>query len=153
MQPQFVTKPAFTIVGLLIHTKPMAPEIPALWDQFVPRMGEVQHGAEPGGSYGLMGHFDQKTGMFDYMAGHAVEKVDNLPPGMTQWDVPANIYAVFEATLPTLGETFGAIYNTWLPTSGYQQAAGPNFEYYGESFNPNDSAPELEIYIPVEKKA
>jgi len=24
MQPQFVTKPAFTVVGVLIHTKPMA---------------------------------------------------------------------------------------------------------------------------------
>ena len=24
MQPQFVTKPAFTVVGMLIHTKPTA---------------------------------------------------------------------------------------------------------------------------------
>ena len=36
MQPQFVTKPAFTVVGLLIHTKPMAREIPELWGQFGP---------------------------------------------------------------------------------------------------------------------
>ena len=152
MQPQFMTKPAFTVVGLLIHTRPMAPEIPNLWEQFVPRMGEVQHSAEPGVSYGLMDNFDMEAGALDYMAGNVVEKVADLPVGMTRWDVPANTYAVFEATLPTIGQAFDAIYTTWLPTSGYQQAAGPYFERYGETFNPDDPAPKLEIYIPVEKK-
>jgi AraC family transcriptional regulator len=65
--------------------------------------------------------------------------------------VPANTYAVFKTTLPTIGQTFGTIYNTWFPTSGYKQAAGPNFERYRETFNPDDPAPKLEIYIPVEK--
>jgi AraC family transcriptional regulator len=153
MQSQFVTKPAFTVVGMLIHTKPMTPEIPNLWQQFVPRMDEVQHLAEPGVSYGLMDHFDQEIGELDYMAGNAVEKVVDLPAGMTRWNVPANTYAVFEATLPTIGDTFGYIYNTWLPTSGYQQAAGPYFERYGETFNPDDPTSKLSIYIPVEKKA
>ncbi|MCB9077615.1 MAG: AraC family transcriptional regulator [Anaerolineaceae bacterium] len=153
MQPQFITKPAFTVVGLLIHTTPMTPEIPQLWDQLVPRMAEIPHGAEPGVSYGLMDHYDNETGMFDYMAGNSVEKVIDLPAGLTRWDVPANTYAVFEATLPTLNEVFGSIYNTWLPTSDYQQADGPNFERYGETFNPADPAPKLEIYIPVKRKA
>lgn len=153
MQPQFVTKPAFTVVGLLIHTTPMAPEIPQLWEQFVPRMAEIAHEAEPGVTYGLMGHYDQETGMFDYMAGNVVEKVADLPAGMTRWEVPANTYAVFETTLPTIGEAFGYIYNTWLPTSGYQPVAAPSFERYGESFNPDDGNSTLEIYIPVEKKS
>ncbi len=60
MQPQIITKPAFTVVGLLIHPKPMSPEIPSLWGQFGSRMDEVQHLAEPGVSYGLMDHFDQE---------------------------------------------------------------------------------------------
>ena len=47
--------------------------------------------------------------------------------------------------------TFDYIYNSWLPTSGYQQAAGPYFERYGEAFSPAD--PRLSIYIPVEKKS
>lgn len=46
MQPQFITKPAFTGVGLLILTRPMTLEISNLWQQFGPRMGEVQHLAE-----------------------------------------------------------------------------------------------------------
>jgi AraC family transcriptional regulator len=149
MQPQFVTKPAFTVVGLLIHTKPMAPEIPQLWDQFVPRMGEIQHSTEPHVSYGLMENFDQKIGVLDYLAGNPVEKVIDLPAGMTQWNVPANIYAVLETTLSTIPEAFDYIYNTWLPTSGYQQTAGPYFERYGETFSPAN--PKLSIYIPVLK--
>jgi len=151
MQPQIMTKPAFTVVGMLIHTKPMTPDIPHLWQQFGPRMDEVPHLAEPGVSYGLMEHFDEMSRL-DYMAGEAVEKVVDLPAGMARWDVPTNTYVVFEATLPTIGDTFGYIYNTWLPTSGYQQAAGPYFERYGETFNPDDPTSKLSIYIPVEKK-
>lgn len=52
MQPQFVTKPAFTVVGLAIQTQPMSEAIPALWGKFGPRMGEALHLAEPGVSYG-----------------------------------------------------------------------------------------------------
>ena len=151
MQSQFVTKPAFTVVGMLIHTRPMAMEIPNLWQQFGPRMDEVQHLAEPGVSYGLMDNPDQDMDKLDYMAGNSVEKVATLPAGMTSWNVPTNTYAVFEATLPTIGDTFGYIYNTWLPTSGYKPAAGPYFEHYGETFNPDNPDSKLSIYIPVVK--
>ena len=150
LQPQFVTKPAFTVVGLLIHTKPMTPEIPQLWDKLVPRMGEIRHGVEPGVSYGLMENFDQKIGELNYMAGNAVEKVAELPAGMSCWDIPANTYAVFETTLTTIGDTFNDIYYTWLPASGYQQATGPYFERYGETFSPATN-PKLSIYLPVKK--
>jgi AraC family transcriptional regulator len=152
MQPQFVTKPAFTVVGMLIHTKPMTAEIPQLWRQFGPRMDEVQYVTEPRVSYGLMDQFNQELGHLDYMAGEAVEQVIDLPVGMTHWNVPANTYAVFETVLPKIGETFDYIYNTWLPTSGYQHAAAPYFERYGETFDPDDPTSKLSIYIPVEKR-
>lgn len=151
MQPQLMTKPAFTVVGLLIRTKPMTQEIPELWARFVPRLDEIQQVAEPHVSYGVMAHFDQEMSELDYMAGNAVERVVDLPAGMSRWDIPANTYAVFETTLATIGETFGYIYGTWLPTSGYQHAAAPYFERYGETFSPDN--PALSIYIPVEKKA
>lgn len=151
LQPQFVTKPAFTVVGLRIRTRPMAQDIPQLWDKFVPRIREIQHGIEPQVSYGLMGNFDLQAGAMDYMAGNPVKTIAELPKGMTSWDVPTNTYAVFETTLPKISETFDAIYNTWLPASGYQQAAGPYFERYGENFSPD--TPKLSIYIPVEKRS
>ena len=151
MELQIVAKPAFTVVGMLLHTTPMSPEIPALWDQFGPRMGEALHLAEPGVSYGVMGRFNQDEGKFDYMAGEAVLSVADLPAGMTAWEVPANTYAVFTTTLPAVSETFGHIYNAWLPTSGYRPAAAPTFERYGETFDPADPASTLTIWIPVQQ--
>jgi AraC family transcriptional regulator len=153
MQPEFVTKPAFTVVGMLIHTKPMTAEIPQLWQQFGPRMHDVPYVAEPGVSYGMMDHFDLERGQMDYMACSAVEKVAELPAGMSRWDIPANTYAVFETTMATIGETFGYLFDTWLRTSGYQQVAAPYFECYGATFEPGDPTSKLSIYIPVVKKA
>jgi AraC family transcriptional regulator len=149
MKPQIITKPAFTVVGLLIHTKGKSPEIPQLWDQFVPRIGEIQHGVEPQVSYGLMDHFNMATGAMDYMAGNPVTEADELPAGMSRWDVPANTYAVFETTIPNIGEAFDYAMGVWLPTSGYTQVVAPYFERYGEDFSPNN--PVVSVYIPVKK--
>lgn len=151
MEPQFVTKPAFTIVGMLLRATPMTPEIPKLWDRFVPRIDEIAHVAEPQTSYGVMDHFDEATSQFDYLAGCSVTAVDTLPAGMQQWDVPANTYAVFTTTLSTLGQVMGHIYNMWLPTSGYRHAAGPYFERYDEHFSSENPTATFDIYIPVEK--
>jgi hypothetical protein len=146
-QPRIVTKPAFTVVGMRINTTPKSPEIPALWDKLVPRMGEIQHGDEGRVSYGVM------EGMSDhlvYMAGNPVTRAADLPAGMTHWDVPANTYAVFEATLATIGETFGKAH-AWVASSDYQLGSGPHLERYGEDFSPDN--PRLDILIPVAKKA
>ena len=149
MEPKLTSKSAFTVVGLLLRTQAMSPEIPALWDRFVPRMGEIQDQTESHVSYGLMGHFDQAAGTLDYMAGNCVTQANQLPPGMTHWDVPANTYAVLETTLSAIGETFGYLSNTWLPSSGYQQVDAPCFERYGAAFSPEN--PVVEIYLPVKK--
>ncbi len=149
MQVEFVTKPAFSVVGMLLNTTPMSSEIPALWAQYGPRMGQLPHLAEPGASYGIMGKYDQATNRFDYLAGEPVTQVDDVPEGMSRWDVPANSYAVFKAFLPTLHQTMHEIYSTWLPSSGYQSAEGPGFEYYDKDFDPNDPASPLWVYMPV----
>lgn len=153
MEPQIITKPAFTVVGTLLRATPMTPEIATLWSRFATRMDTIPHLAEPGVSYGVMDHYDAETGQFEYMAGCAVEQVNALPEGMNRWDVPANTYAVFETTLPSLGQTWDAIHNRWLPSSGYRQAAAPYFERYSETFSPDDPASTLSIYIPIEESA
>ena len=149
-EPKLITKPAFTVVGLLLHTHPMSPEIPALWDQFVPRIREIQHQTEGHVSYGLMGRFDQATGMFDYMAGNPVTQVVQLPSGMTRWDLAANTYVVLETTLSKIGETMDYAYRTWLPSSNYEGVDAPSFERYSEAFSPEN--PVIDIYVPVKKK-
>ena len=152
MQPKIISKPAFTVAGMRILTKPMTPEIPNLWQQFAPRIDEVAAIAEPYVSYGLMS-YDQERNALDYMAGVSVTSTADLPSGMTTWEVAPATYAVFEATLATIGEAFGYVYDTWLPTADYQHAAAPYFERYGDAFDPSIPTSTLEIYIPVEKKA
>ena len=155
MQPKFVAKPAFTVVGLHIHVKAKSPEISTLWEKFGPRMREVKHLAEPGVCYGLMDHFDRSIGELDYTACvpvlQPVSQVSDVPAEMTSLEVPANTYAVFETTLQEIPKTFDEIYGTWLPASGYQVVDAPYFEYYPATFNPDDPAPEMSIYIPVKK--
>ncbi|MCB0021651.1 MAG: GyrI-like domain-containing protein [Caldilinea sp.] len=153
MEPQLVTKPAFTVVGMLLRATPMSPEIPQLWGRFAPRMDEIPNLAEPHVSYGVMGNYDTATSQFDYLAGCSVTTVGAMPEGMSRWDVPAQIYAVFETTIPAMGQTMDAIYTHWLPTSGYRQVNSMYFERYGETFSPEDPASTLSIYIPVEKQA
>jgi AraC family transcriptional regulator len=147
-EPTFITKSAFTVVGLRIRTKPKSPEISKLWDQYVPRIDEVPHIAELDVSYGVMAGTEDKL---DYMAGNPVSEVTELPADMSSWEIASNTYAVFETTILTLEETFDSIFASWLPTSDYKQASGPLLERYGETFSPDN--PVLSIYIPVEKKA
>lgn len=147
--PTIVKKPAFSVVGLLLHTVPMSPDIPPLWDQLMARMGELPPSPEPEVSYGLMS-IDPAMTALDYMAGNPAGP-GAVPPGMSRWDVPENTYAVFDTKLAEIGRTFDFIYNTWLPTSGYRHAAAPYFERYPAEFNPDN--PNLSIYIPIEAAA
>jgi AraC family transcriptional regulator len=146
-EPTFITKPAFTVVGLRIRTQPESPDIPKLWNQYVPRIDEVEHLAELDVSYGVMAGADD--GM-DYLAGNPVSKITELPAGMSRWDIPEATYAIFETTIPMMEKTFGNIFDVWLPASDYQQGSGPLLERYGETFSPDN--PVVSVYIPVVKK-
>lgn len=146
IKPHFVTKPAFTVAGLRITTKPKSPEIPKLWGAFVPRICELPNVSEPYASYGVMA--STENGL-DYMAGNPVNDATDLPAGMSAWEISENTYAVFESTVPTLPETFDYIFGSWLPNSEYEQGSGPLLERYGENFSPEN--PVVDIYIPVQK--
>jgi AraC family transcriptional regulator len=150
MEFEIHNKPAFTVVGLRYYGRNEKKEIPALWETFVPRMGEIPNPV-PKISYGVMDNFDPETGEFEYIAGLEVQGEVDLPEGMISVSVPAQTYAVFPCTLPTLMETFKRIAEEGLPTSEYRRAAGPEFEFYGPDFHPDLGRLNMTIYIPVEK--
>jgi AraC family transcriptional regulator len=150
MNPHFVSKPAFTAIGMKYRGQNLNREIPKLWDAFGPRTVEIPHLATPPVAYGIQGNFDSATGEFDYLAGRGVTAVDSLPEGMVSWHVPEGYYAVFPAKLTDdLRALYHDIYTQWLPTSGYQDTEAPYFEYYDEHFQGDDST--FYIYIPVKK--
>ncbi len=102
MEPKFVTRPAFTIVGMAYCGKNENEEIPQLWQEFTPRGPEIRARRETGHAYGVIYGFDDESGVMDYLAGIEVAEAGDLPQGMIALDLPHKTYAVFECTLPTL---------------------------------------------------
>ena len=149
MEPKIVKRAAFTVVGMKYHGKNENNEIPQLWGEFGPRMGEIKQMANRHVAYGVCDNFDESSSEFDYIAGFEVASTAEIPEGMVSWDIPEGKYAVFTCTLPTLGETYQHASHTWLPQSGYQRALGPELELYDESFDPRDPSSEMEVYIPI----
>lgn len=145
-----VDRPAQTLVGLQIRTKPMSPEIPALWPKFVARIDEIPDPAEPRVSYGVM-RYD--GGALEYAAAVSVTAAGRVPAGMTAIHVPAGTYAVFSYPLSGLGRGFAEINDRLLPASGYAPVDAPFFERYDERFDPTNPQSAVGIYIPVRVKA
>jgi predicted transcriptional regulator YdeE len=140
--------PAMTIVGLNIRTKPMAPEIPALWPRFVARIAEIDDPAEPGVAYGVMRPLPDAL---QYMAGIAVSKPGRIPAGMESVSIPGGTYAVFSYPISQLGKGFCEIYEKLLPAAGLRVAPGPSLEHYGPDFKAHDAHAPVGIWIPVSR--
>jgi AraC family transcriptional regulator len=140
--------PATTIVGLNIRTKPMAPEIPALWPRFVARIPEIENPVEKNVAYGVMRPLSDAL---LYMAGIAVSELGRIPDGMESVAIPAGNYAVFSYPISQLGKGFGEIYNKLLPASGLRVLPGPSLEHYGADFKAHDPNAPVGIWIPVSR--
>jgi len=152
MTLNIVDRPALHAVGMHIETKPMSPEIPALWPKFVARIGEIEDQLEAKVSYGVMWHGGSMD-ILHYMAAVSVAKATRVPQRMTALTLPAGSYASFKYPLSGLAKGFGEILNRLLPSSGHVQAAGPYFERYDEAFDPGDSNSAVEICLPVRSRS
>ena len=149
MQPLIVAQPALRLVGLRIRTKPMSPEIPALWPRFVQRIGEIA-AVEPGVTFGAM---QDAGGDLLYLAGVQVDDGAAVPAGMTALAMPAGDVAVFEFPFSDIGQAYPFIFGTWLPGSGYEQDARPLLERYGAEFHPDQPASPMQVRVPVRPRA
>ncbi|MFL6627883.1 MAG: GyrI-like domain-containing protein [Burkholderiaceae bacterium] len=149
MTPSIVAQPALRLVGLQILTRPMSPEIPALWTRFVARLPEIASPSEPGVTWGAM----QDAG--DHLVYLAAVQADaaSSPPDMTLLDVPAGDYAVFEFPFGEIGKAYPFIFDTWLPGSGYVEDARPLLERYGSDFCPDQPASPMQVRVPVRPRA
>jgi len=157
--PEIVDRPSFTVVGIKYRGSNLEGEIGGLWDQFMPRMGEIKNAVLDGVAYGIMDNYTPPDstdstkiiGEFDYLACIEVTSTDDIPKGMIYWKIPAQTYAVFTFPFSKLIETYNYALKVWLPKSGYVYAGGPEFEYYPPNFGSVEDS-EMKYYIPVEKK-
>jgi AraC family transcriptional regulator len=67
------------------------------------------------------------------------------PVGKALW------YAVFSHSehVSTIRSTWTTIWNAWWPSSGHELADAPDFERYGEEFDPRTGLGGLEIWVPI----
>lgn len=151
MTPTIVEKPAFIVVGLKHNGAPGNEEIPKMWEQFAPRMDAIPHRIHPTECFGVCANFDHAANTFDYLAAVAVDRTTDVPADMEPFEIPAQTYAVFPCTLPTLMQTIDYIYQEWLPGADYERTEGPEFELYGPDFRPGDGEFGMSLYIPVQK--
>ncbi len=97
------------------------------------------------------GRMEEKGGL-DHYIGVATTK--ECPDNLTQLEVPASTWAVFEVVGPfpdTLQNVWGRIYSEWFPSSSYEQAEGPEILWneHKDVTSPNFKS---EIWIPIIKR-
>jgi AraC family transcriptional regulator len=123
--------------------------IPALWHRFGPHLGNVP-GQVGSVRYGVCYNTDD-AGEFDYIAGVEVRDFASLPDDFARLRVAEQRYAVFEHRehVSTVRGTFMAIFNEWLPNSGYRNADAAPFERYDDRFDARTGMGGFEVWIPI----
>ncbi len=151
VEPKIVSRGAFRVAGLRYTGRNEHREVPALWDVFLPRVGELK--IEPAKANTFYGMSREIPGVpasegFEYLASAEVPSFDALPSGMEGWEVPAATYAVLPATdVPGIGPMLDYFYTQWIAQSPeYVLGEGLMFEEYPPEFNSNAI---INLYFPV----
>ncbi len=154
-------KTAFGIVGIMRRVpliyEGVNPEIDAMWQSLDEEMIttlKALSNVEPMGLISASTNFSEGRldgGELDHYIGVATT---NAPmKNLTRLEVPACTWAVFESVGPfpeTLQNIWGRIYAEWFPTSGYEQAKGPEI-LWNENKDITSPTFHSEIWIPVKK--
>lgn len=156
-------KEAFRIVGIKkrvpIQFNGVNPEIAAMWKSLdgetINNLKKLSN-VEPMGLLSASINFSEgrmeEKGEFDHYIGVATTK--ECPDNLTQLDVSASTWAVFEAIGPfpdTLQNVWGRIYSEWFPSSNYESIEGPEI-LWNENKDVTSPTFKSEIWIPILKK-
>lgn len=156
-------KEAFRIVGIkkrvpiIFHG--VNPEIASMWgnlnDETINKLKKLSN-VDPLGLLQASTNFSEgrmeEKGKLDHYIGVATTK--DCPDNLTQLEVPALTWAVFEAVGPfpdTLQDVWGRIYSEWFPSSNYESTEGPEI-LWNEHKDVTSPTFKSEIWIPVLKK-
>lgn len=153
MEPEFVDREPFRVMGVLVRCRPEAADFGDIWmNQFMSRHDEVAPHSTDGAYYGV-DHMPDSEGLMEYVAGMAVGDVEAVPEGLVLREVVAARYAVFECTVGTIGEAYAHIHGMWLPSSEEYEFDDPKpgFEYYPPNTETNESP--VFIHIPIRPRA
>ena len=148
--PRFEDKPARLFAGLNEKFSSENPAgIPALWQRFNQYWNAIPN-MIPGDAYGICHNYDNR-GTFDYVAGVEVTTLADLPVELFRIEIPAQRYAVFshDGHVSEIRSVCQAIWNKWLPQSGFKAANTPMQERYHARFDPRTGTGGFEIWLPI----
>jgi predicted transcriptional regulator YdeE len=149
MEARILRRNAFNVLGAAQAGQLGTFNYGEIWEkQYMPMDASVKPHSVDGGYYGMtLGEGDHLI----YLAGMAVEGVEQLPEGAVLRVAPAAEYAVFDCTVSTIGATWQAAYGQWLPASDYELDTGAfDFEFYPP--HSGEGEMKVEIWIPVKAK-
>ncbi|KNY29458.1 AraC family transcriptional regulator [Pseudobacteroides cellulosolvens] len=163
MNYRIVEKNAFRVVGIKkrvpIVFNGVNPEIAAMWKSLNEEMIFELKGlsnVEPLGLISASINFSEgrmeEKGELDHYVG--VATTSECPDNLTQLEVPALTWAVFETVGPfpdTLQNIWGRIYSEWFPSSNYEQAEGPEI-LWNENKDVTSPNFKSQIWIPILRK-
>jgi AraC family transcriptional regulator len=97
---------------------------------FLPHLGQIPSQLA-GTAYGVCCNSDD-AGNFDYVCGVEVKDFYRLPANWSRVRIAGQRYAIFSQRehISTIRSMWNAIWNNWLPESGYELVDAPNFERY-----------------------
>ncbi|MFE4704303.1 GyrI-like domain-containing protein [Peribacillus simplex] len=156
-------KEAFRIIGIKkrvpIIFNGVNPEIASMWKSLDEKtINELKNlsNVEPLGLLSASANFSEgrleEKGELDHYIGAATTR--ECPDNLTQLEVDASTWAVFEAVGPfpeTLQNVWGRIYSEWFASSNYEQREGPEI-LWNENKDITSPTFRSEIWIPVLKK-
>jgi AraC family transcriptional regulator len=149
-EPRLAVSPRLLVAGLTerydLHD---GSAIAGQWRRFMPYLGRIE-GQVGKAAYGTS-YYTGADGNVEYLSGVEVATFSSVPRNFGLLCVPAQRCAVFfhGDHVATLRDTWTAIWNQWLPDSGYDVADAPFFERYAESFDPCTGLGGAEIWIPI----
>lgn len=161
MQYRIEQVPTMRILGFSLKTTTVDGEnhedIPAFWQKYMREQwnSRVPGKLRPNVELGVCTALDE-DGTFRYIIGFEVDETAEAQEGLIEYRIPPATYAIF--TTPPAGEadftssiqqTWDEIFTNWFPSSGYEQVAAPDFEWYDERCWPKEGK-QIDIYIPVQ---
>jgi AraC family transcriptional regulator len=150
--PRFENLNTLLIAGLSErYTSETCANIPAQWQRFAPHLGHIP-GQVGRTAYGVICNSDD-AGNTEYICGVEVADFARVPAEFSRLRIPERRYAVFAHRdhIAAIRRTWFTIWNKWLPESGHDVAEAPEFERYGEQFDPRTGTGGLEIWIPIQR--
>jgi len=149
--PRFENGRTLLIAGLGEHySSETSAGIPAQWQRFAPHIGHIP-GQVGRVTYGVLCNSDD-AGNVEYICGVEVSDFARVPKEWSRIRIPERRYAVFSHRdhISTIRRVWFTIWNKWLPEIGQRVAEGPEFERYGEEFDPSTGNGGFEIWIPIQ---